>query len=116
MSIPFENVFFAAICWFCAVIFGAIAFWAFKRKDPMHFWAGSKVKPEEIIDIPAYNHTNGLMWTAYTAAMVITGILSLFSIGIGATLLVIICFPGVFILVIVYRSIYNKYSNQNDVY
>lgn len=30
----FENVMFAAICWLCALIFGLIALWAFKRKTP----------------------------------------------------------------------------------
>lgn len=31
----FANIIFAAICWLCSLIFGVIALWAFKRKDPM---------------------------------------------------------------------------------
>jgi uncharacterized membrane-anchored protein len=89
--------------------FGAIAIWAFKRKDPMHFWSGSTVKPEEITNIPAYNRANGLMWLIYTVCMVVTGILSLFNILIGVILLVIICVPGTIALIIAYNLISKKY-------
>lgn len=113
------NIIFAATCWLCSLIFGAIALWAFKRKDPMHFWSGSTVRPEEIEDIPSYNRANGLMWAIYTVCMVVTGILSLFSIMIGAILLGIICVPGIVVLVVAYNQIYNKYrrtsvSNKTD--
>ncbi|NLU51658.1 MAG: hypothetical protein GXX10_02170 [Clostridiaceae bacterium] len=110
------NIIFAAICWLCSLIFGGIALWAFKRKDPMHFWSGSTVKPEEISDIPSYNHANGLMWTIYTVCMIVTGILSLFSIKIGSILLVIICVPGTIVLVVAYNRIYNKYRSTSVRY
>ena len=107
----FANIIFTASCWLCSLIFGAIALWAFKRKDPMHFWSGSTVRPEEITDIPSYNRANGLMWGVYTACMVVTGILSLFSIKIATVILVILCVPGIFVLIIVYNMIYNKYKS-----
>lgn len=109
----FANIVFAATCWLCSLVFGAIAYWAFKRKDPMHFWAGSTVGPEEIADIPSYNRANGIMWTIYTLWMVITGVLSLFSITIGTLLLVILCVPGIIILIVAYKRIYNKYKNTS---
>lgn len=108
----FSNVFFAIICWLCSLIFGIISLWAFKRKDPMHFWSGSTVKPEEIMDIASYNRANGFMWLIYTFFMVATGVLSLFSIKIGAILLGIISVPGVFALVLVYNLIYKKYRSE----
>ena len=82
----------------------------------MHFWSGSTVKPEEISDIPSYNRANGLMWAIYAACMVITGILSLFSIKVGVILLVILCFPGIVVLIIVYNRIYNKYKSTSVAY
>ncbi len=112
----FENIIFAATCWFCSLIFGIIALWAFKRKDPMHFWSGSTVRPEEIADISAYNRANGLMWAIYTVCMVVTGLLSLFSIKIGAILLVIICIPGIVVLIVAYNRIYNKYRSTTVSY
>lgn len=112
----FANIIFAATCWLCSLISGVIALWAFKRKDPMHFWSGSTVRPEEISDIPSYNRANGLMWAIYTVCMAVAGILSLFSIKIGAILLVIICVPGIVVLIIVYNRIYNKYRSTSVTY
>lgn len=113
---PFANIIFAASCWLCSLIFGVIALWAFKRKDPMHFWSGSTVRPEEISDIPSYNRANGLMWAIYTTCMVVTGILALFSIKISAVLLAIICVPGSVVLMVAYNRIYNKYRSTSGTY
>lgn len=112
----FDNIIFAAVCWLCSLVFGAIALWAFKRKDPMHFWSGSTVKPEEIADIPSYNRANGIMWAIYTACMVVTGILSIFSIKTGVILLVIICVPGMVVLIVAYNRIYIKYRSISVIY
>ncbi len=112
----FANIIFAVVCWLCSLIFGAIALWAFKRKEPMHFWSGSTVRPEEIADIPSYNRANGLMWGIYTVCMVVTGIVSLFSTKIGAILLVIICVPGIAVLIFSYNRIYNKYKSTAVIY
>jgi hypothetical protein len=107
-----ENIIFAAICGGCALIFILIALWAFKRRTPMHFWSGSTVKPEEISDIPAYNKANGKMWLAYAIGMVVSGVVSLFSVGVGAILLTIICVPGVGVLIVAYKRIYEKYKTK----
>lgn len=112
----FENILFASICWFSSLAVGLIALWAFKRKDPMHFWSGSTVRPEEITDIPAYNRANGWMWTIYTICIVVAGIVALFDIGMGVIILIVIAVPGLAVLVIVYKRIYNKYRNTSPAY
>lgn len=112
----FANIIFAAICWLCSLIFGVIALWAFKRKDPMHFWSGTTVKAEDISDIPSYNRANSLMWAAYAGSMLVTGLLSLFSIEAGSILLVIVCVPGLAVLIAVYNKIYKKYKNDSIVF
>ncbi len=111
-----ENIIFAVICWLCSLIFGAVAIWAFKSKQPMHFWSGSTVNPEEITDIPAYNRANGRMWSIYTMAMIMTGVLSLFNITVSAVLLIVICVPGIVVLIIVYNRIYKKYKNNSAAF
>lgn len=108
----FENVFFAVICWLCSLIFGAIALWAYRRRDPMHFWSGSTVKPEEIEDIHGYNRANGLMWAIYAFCMFAAGALSLISITVGVILIVTLSFPGLIVLIIVYKRIYNRYKSK----
>jgi len=112
----FSNIFFATICLLCSLSFGAIAIWAFKSKNPIHFWSGSTVNPEEITNIPAYNHANGLMWLIYTICMVMASIISLFSILISVILLVIICVPGTIALVIAYNRIYKKYRSTSNTH
>jgi hypothetical protein len=82
----------------------------------MHFWSGSIVRPEEIADIPSYNRANGMMWAIYTGCMVLTGILSLFSIRKGVILLVIICVPGIVVLIVAYNRIYKKYKSTSVIY
>ena len=110
MFLDISNIFFCIICLLCALIFGVIALWAFKQQAPMTFWAGSTVKPEEIVDVSAYNKANGVMWSIYTACMILAGILSLFNLIAGVILLVVNCIPGVFVLIISYRRIYSKYK------
>lgn len=110
------NILFAVICWMCSLIFWGIAIWAFKRKDPMHFWSGSTVRPEEIRDIPAYNRANGIMWSIYAACLLMAGLVSLFSIKTGSILLFIIFLPGIAVLIITYNRIYKKYRNISETY
>jgi hypothetical protein len=105
----FVNIFTAAMCFFVALAIGLIAGWAFRRKEPMHFWAGTEVKPEEITDIPAYNRANGIMWAAYSVDFVLAGIVSLFSAAIGGILIGALSTVGIVILVIIYKRIYKKY-------
>ena len=100
------------VCSFCSLVFGLIALWSFKRKDPMHFWSGITVKPEEIADIPAYNRANGMMWALYALAIFLSGVLTLFSESAGAILLMVILLPGLGVLIFVYYRIYNKYKTS----
>lgn len=97
---------------FCSMVFGLIALWAFKRKDPMHFWSGTTVKPEEISDIRAYNKANGIMWLVYSLGMLTSGVLSLFGEFAGGIFMATLCFPGLGVLIITYYRIYNKYKVQ----
>lgn len=110
------NIMFAATCWLCSLVFWVIAVWAFKRKDPMHFWSGSTVKPEEITDIRSYNRANGLMWAAFAGCTVAVGILSLFNIKAGSILLGVLFVPGLVVLIITYNKIYNKYKSPSVTY
>ncbi len=32
----------------------------------MHFWSGTDIAPAFILDIPAYNRDNGIMWIKYS--------------------------------------------------
>lgn len=107
------NIVSAFCCFLSSLFFWGISIYSFTRKDPMHFWSGSKVMPEEIRDIPAYNRANALMWAIYAACMVLAGILSLFSVIAGVAVMLITIVPGIAVLIVVYKKIYNKYKNSS---
>lgn len=110
-----ENITFAVICWLCSLFFVATALWAFKRKDPMHFWSGTTVSPDEISDVYSYNRANGFMWAIYAGCMIITGVVTLFSPHIGSILMRILIIGGIPVLIVVYKLIYKKYRNKTEV-
>ena len=81
----------------------------------MFFWAGSTVSPKQISDVRKYNRANGIMWMWYAASFVVTGVVGLLSIVVGAVLLLTVCFIGLPILIAVYKRIYTRYENtEND--
>ena len=102
---------FAIIIWICGLMFIGIGIFSLKKKTPMHFWAGTTVKPEEISDITAYNKANGIMWISYGGMYILSGLFSLiYNISIGAFIVVLMSIPGLIVLIIVYKKIYDKYK------
>ena len=98
----------------CALTFILLGVYALKKEAPIHFWAGTTVKSEEISDIKAYNNSNGLMWITYGSLFLLAALAILLKQPLIANIIIIIaCFPGFIILIIVYRSIYNKYKMEN---
>ena len=103
-----------ALCAFgCAALFAGIGVYAWRRKEPMWFWSGSKVNREEIDDIAAYNRANGLMWIAYSLPYWASGLLAAWgSPAVGAILLFAASMAGSVALVIVYNRIYRRYAKR----
>lgn len=89
------------------LVFVGIGIYSFKRKTPMHFWAGSTVKSEEISDIKAYNRANGVMWIAYGLSFLLIPLLGSMVGGIVIAILSPFMIVG---MVLCYRCIYNKYK------
>lgn len=94
----------------CCILFSGIGIYAWNRKKPMWFWAGTTVDEAELSDVTAYNHANGLLWGIYslifwaaTLAGVWSNILALILIAAG-------CVIGLPLLVVFYRRIYKKYK------
>ena len=76
----FGLIIMCAVCFGCAGIFSAVASWAERKTDPMHFYSGTTVDPSTISDIPAYNHANARMWRIYSTPYWIAGILEIMSV------------------------------------
>ena len=105
-----ERYLFILIMAPCAALFTGIGIYAMRRKKPMHFYAGSEVKPWQIRDIPAYNRANGWMWILFSLGFWAAALLSLFNVSAAGMLVALTCLVGIPILVVVYRRIYQKYK------
>ncbi len=69
-----EAILMALIGILCGSAFTGLAIHAFRSKKPVNFWAGSKIDPQKVIDIPKYNRENGKMWALYSIPYWIAGI------------------------------------------
>ena len=107
------NIIAAAMCVIVAVFMATIALWAFKRKDPMHFWTGSTIDPKDISDIPAYNRANGLMWLVYSGLFIISAVISLINITAGGISIAVISTLGIIPLIIGFKKITKKYKTTS---
>lgn len=95
----------------CAMLFIGIGIYAIRAKKPIHFWAGSPVRSEEIRDIPAYNKANGIMWILFGAVFVLVGMIGFTGqIGLAALFMGVVCIGGVPVLILAYQNIYKKYK------
>ena len=106
----FALIIMVGCCWLCAAIFCGIAFWALKRKDPMHFYSGTTVDPKTISDIPAYNREVARMWCIYSMFFWISGIVAFFHMMAAVIIMSLACVPGIFLLVWCYQRIHKKYK------
>ncbi|MFZ7120303.1 MAG: hypothetical protein ACOWWH_05070 [Eubacteriaceae bacterium] len=88
-------------------IYIGIGIYAIKKKTPMHFWAGTTVKSEEITDIEAYNKANGIMWIVF-------GIAFFISYFFGSIFFILTVIFGLIIMMIVYKKIYDKYRVKEN--
>lgn len=94
----------------CAAAFTGIGIYAYRREEPMWFWSGTTVKREELTDVEAYNHANGIMWIIYAIPMWVSTVLFLWYPETATILLVLSCTLGLGGLMYAYHKIYQKYK------
>ena len=97
-------------CFVCGIVFLLVGIWAFCRKTPMHFWAGSTVPAESITDVKKYNKANGIIWTVAAIPYFISGIIAFFDFNLASIILTISCFGGLLFLFIAHTFIYKHFS------
>ena len=98
----------------CAAALTGIGIYAYRREKPMFFWSGRTVRSEELTDIEAYNHANGIMWMIYSVPMWIATVLYFWYPHAAATLLVLWGTLGLGMLIYAYHRIYEKYRRFHD--
>lgn len=95
-----------------SMVFTGTGIFAWKRKKPMWFWAGTTVEESEIADISAYNRANGIMWICYSAVFWISTVLGIFQMDTAGIVLTVGCLAGIPVFIIAYRRIYEKYRSK----
>ena len=104
------KIIFWIVSFGCAVLFYGIGVFAEKYEKPMWFWSGKEIKPNEIVDIPAYNKANGRMWKGYSLWYAAAGIAEIWN-EIAALVIMVASFAiGFPILVYLYKKIFDKYK------
>lgn len=93
----------------CALTFTGIGIYAYRRKEPMWFWSGSTVRREELTDVEAYNHANGIMWLVFSMLHWLSTFLFIWYPEAATTILVLADTVGLISLMIAYHKIYEKY-------
>ena len=96
-----------------SLFFTGLGVFAWKRKQPMWFWAGSTVREKDISDIPAYNKANGVMWIAYSAVFWLSTLIGISHIDAAGAVLAAGCLGGIPCLILSYKRIYGKYGKRN---
>ena len=94
----------------CALTFTGIGIYAYRRKEPMWFWSGSTVRREELTDVEAYNHANGIMWLLYAIPHWISTVIYFWYPAFAVILLVLACTVGLLVIIFAYHKIYEKYK------
>lgn len=92
-----------------SALFSGLGIYAWRRKQPMWFWSGSRVRESEISDVRAYNRANGILWLAFSAALWLSAVLGLLDMKAGGICLIASCVIGVPVLPAAYGRIYRRY-------
>lgn len=95
---------------FCGLVFVSLGIWAFVRKTPMHFWAGSTVLPETITNVKKYNRANGLMWIIAALQFFIAPVIAYFDFNLAMSIFSIAVPLTVVLLIIAFLIIQRHFS------
>ena len=94
------------------VTFGGVTLWCFFSKDPVNFWAGDEIKPEEISDIRKYNNINGIMWAVFTVPQLAAAVIMPFNSTLAGMLLTVCGVGGIIPAMFVYKAVEKKYRKK----
>lgn len=97
-----------------AILFCGIGCYAWRREKPMWFWSGTTVKPENISDIPAYNHANAIMWWVYSLLYWGAALIFRTNQALSEIIMAIAATIGLIPLCIAYTLIYRKYRKKEE--
>ena len=101
---------FSIIMMLCGALFTGVGLYAWKRKTPMHFWSGTRVKESELSDVAAYNRANGLMWMGFSLLFWLSALVGFWNAAAAGILEAAAFLIALPLLPLVYQRIYRKYK------
>ncbi len=99
----------------CGALILGIGFHCEKTDKPASFWSHSRVLPEQVTDLRAYNQACAVLWKRYSVGYFIAGILSCFAplhenwLIAGTVVIFLTCCPGIPLLIFGYQRIAKRY-------
>ena len=105
-----DNIIWLIIMIPVSLLFTLLGVYAWRRKEPMWFWAGSTVKKYQIKDVKAYNRANGVMWLAFSVPLWVGTVLGIMNVSTGGIVIGAGILLGIPFLVVAYAKIYKKYK------
>ena len=109
-----EKIIFACFMIPLALLFTALGIFAWTRKKPMWFWAGSTVKQEEITDVRAYNRANGIMWLSFSLVYWTAVVVGFFKVTAAGIIVGAGTLAGIPVLIGAYALICKKYKARKN--
>ena len=93
-----------------SALFTGIGIYAWRRKEPMWFFAGMKTEEARIKDVGAFNKANGILWLVYSLFMWIAAAVGAVNGKAGGMILTAVCILGALVLPVAYTQILRRYG------
>ena len=105
-----DNLIWPSLMIPSSLLFTCIGIYAWNRKKPMWFWARDTVHEEEITDVRAYNHANGIIWIVFSIPLWVGTIVGLNDMKTGGNIILFDSTVGLLLLILTYINIHKKYK------
>ena len=96
-----------------ALFFTVLGIYAWRRKEPMWFWAGSTVRKEQIKDVKAYNRANGILWIGFSMTQWTVGLVGIWNINVAGKIMLYADTIGLACVFVGYWMIWRKYRKTD---
>ena len=81
-----------------------------EQKETYVVLAGDTVHEEDITDVRAYNHANGIMWIVFSLSLWVGTIVGLNDMKTGGNIILFDSTIGLLLLILTYINIHKKYK------
>lgn len=96
-------------CLLCAFPFFVIGHFEKGSREPIVFWTGDESLKEKVKDVKGYNQEMSKLYKRCALTFVVTGVLCMIHMGVGAVCILSKCTIGIYVLWKLYKNILSRY-------